>query len=319
MYIFWWSKPLLPSHPIILRDESLAALVTCMYSSSEMSGVRLDKRDLKSQTIIKTLFAHLSLYSQTPELDNLCIRLNKGTPGFPLVVQHAPDSCMTSIESLREKDSGTAFFERRPRVIRGVSGSMPLSPAETERFTLVQRAFHMYPSLLAPKRMLLAHELDGFSCVHLRSEQLLASHIQNWPSNDLIRNVDGLVVGKILWLANLCYGAFHAAAWNEHFPSAAEKWLWRGASSYIAFCGGFWVLLNSAVARWKVLNAFWETWMDGKKSLAQSLALSVIVFTCGFTLFAARMFIVVEAFISIRELPAAAYDTPQWADVFPHF
>lgn len=59
--------------------------------------------------------------------------------------------------------------------------------------------------------------------------------------------------------------------------------------------------------------------MDGKKSLAQSVALGIVVLVCGFSLFMARIFIVVEAFVSIKELPPGAYDTSEWSDVFPPF
>ena len=121
-----------------------------------------------------------------------------------------------------------------------------------------------------------------------------------------------------LWLANLCYGAFHLAAWNDHFPSSAEKWLWRISAAYIAFCGGFWVILNSAVSKWARLNTFWEKWMDGEKSLLQSLTLGATVIVCGLSLTLARLYVVVEAFLSIRQLPIEAYRTPQWTDVFPH-
>lgn len=86
-----------------------------------------------------------------------------------------------------------------------------------------------------------------------------------------------------------------------------------------AFCGALWVILNSAVARWSALNSFWEKWMDGKKSLLQSVGLGAVVFVCGSSLCLARAFIVVEAFMSIRELPVTAYATPEWSDVFPHF
>ncbi|KAJ4145385.1 hypothetical protein LMH87_004237 [Akanthomyces muscarius] len=180
------------------------------------------------------------------------------------------------------------------------------------------------PCLLS-ERVLLSHKVPStsspgtyISCIHLRPEQLVARHISNWPSNDLLRNVDGLVVGIILWLANLFYGAFHAAAWNEHFPSSTEKWLWRASAAYIASCGGFWVVLNSAVSRWARLNSFWEKWMDGEKSLLGTMALAAVVVLCGSSFVLARMYVVMEAFLSIRELPASAYQTPQWADVFPH-
>src|SRR5689334_11788089 len=74
MYLFWWNKPLLPNEPIVLRDDSLAPLAAFMYSSSEMSGYVSPKR-VRSQTWVKTLFAYLSLYSKTPEIERLCIRV----------------------------------------------------------------------------------------------------------------------------------------------------------------------------------------------------------------------------------------------------
>ncbi|UNI21782.1 hypothetical protein JDV02_007738 [Purpureocillium takamizusanense] len=345
MYVFWWDKPLLPNEPIILRDESLAPLVAFMYASSEISGhVKHKQKNVKSQTFIKTLFANLNLYSTTPELETLCLlRPREDSEGgetakgeaedivkhpnlasvtqFPGSVQRAPPSCLRPLEKTRQKEQGTAFFERRPRVIshQDQTAEDP-APSDMSRWSLIQQAFQKYPDLLLRNRILLSHSVgEHSSCLHLRPEQLVATHIPNWPSNDLLRSVNGLIVGMILWLANLCYGGFHAAAWNDHFPSVPEKWLWRASSSYIGFCGGFWVVLNSAVARWPALNAFWEKWMDGEKSLAQSIGLGVIVFTCGFSLMLARMYVVVEAFISIRELPAAAYDTPDWTDLFPHF
>ncbi|GJN66913.1 hypothetical protein PLICBS_000935 [Purpureocillium lilacinum] len=342
MYIFWWDKPLLPNEPIVLRDESLAPLVAFMYASSEVSG-RVRREHVKSQTFVKTLFANLNLYSTTPELENLCLirtceesesgetadgdaegtvkPLNlSSVTQFPGMVQRAPSTCLRQLERKRQKEHGTAFFERRPRVIphQEQAAEAP-SSSDMARWTLIQQALQKSPDLLLRDRILLSHSAATHaSCLHLRPEQLVATHIPNWPSNDLLRSVNGLVVGMILWLANLCYGGFHAAAWNDHFPSVAEKWLWRASASYIGFCGGFWVILNSAVARWPALNAFWEKWMDGEKSLAQSIGLGAVVFTCGFSLMLARMYVVLEAFISIRELPVAAYDTPEWTDLFPH-
>jgi hypothetical protein len=90
---------------------------------------------------------------------------------------------------------------------------------------------------------------------------LVAPKIQNWPLTDLLRNVDGLVVGMVLWLANLCYSGIHAAAWKGHFPNEAEKWLWPASASYIGVCGGLWVVLNFAVSGNPILNTFWEHWM----------------------------------------------------------
>jgi len=354
MYLFWWNKPLLPNEPVVLRDPGLAPLAAFMYSSSEMSGY-VSPEGVKSQTWVKTLFAHLNVYSKSPEVESICLRAEpreslgipvEAKPGLPTVreeeaadkrtpivvvrplvvsmrsesgvFQRAPSSCIRDLQAQREKEQGTAFFERRPRVVevRPVNGEE--SVVDLKRWSLVQAAFHTYPSLFE-KRVLLDHAVDGKRCVHLRPEQLVATHIRNWPSNDLLRNVDGLVVGMVLWLANFCYGGIHAAAWNDHFPSEAEKWLWRGSASYIGFCGGLWIVLNFIVSRSPFLNDFWEHWMDGKKSWAESLVLGVVVFVCGLSLMLARVYIILEAFCSLRELPVSAYQTPEWTAVFPHF
>ncbi|EJT74765.1 hypothetical protein GGTG_08603 [Gaeumannomyces tritici R3-111a-1] len=336
MYLFWWHKPLLPREPLIIRDQSLLPLAAFMYSSSEMSGY-VDPNKVQSQTIIKTLFAHLSHYSKTPELETLRLRSaqqastaqdDSDDPKKPVVtvkgevrgeIEHAPDSCLAQVQCQREKDKGTAFFERRPRVVSSPPEGAHLSSNDSRRWDCILRSLQHYPFLLEGRASLVHSLGDGIRCTHLKPEQLVASHIGNWPSDDLLRNVDGLVVGMVLWLANLCYGGIHAAAWNDYFPSEVEKWMWRSSAAYITFCGGLWVVLNFLVARFRRLNQFWEHWMDGKKPLWQSLLLGVVVFICGFSLVLARVFIVIEAFISIRQMPESAYRTPEWSDMIPHF
>ncbi|KAK0647089.1 hypothetical protein B0T16DRAFT_328254 [Cercophora newfieldiana] len=331
MYMFWWNKPLLPNQPIIIRDKELEPLAAFMYSSSEMSGY-IDPKRMTSQTLVKTLFAHLKLFSMAPELETVFFRtpvhaaepeavrgITKASAFAPSsTVYRSSQSCMDLLHSQRQKESGTAFFERKPRVVDKRPTNDPVSRTDQRRWSLVKDALVNYP-LLTDDRWALAHDIAGARCCHLKPEQLVADHIQNWPSNDLLRNVDGLIVGMGLWLANFFYGGIHAAAWNDHFPTEAEKWLWRASASYIGFCGGLWVVLNLLVANNKRLNDFWEHWMDGKKKLWQSLSLGFVVFVCGFSLFLARFYIVLEAFVSIREMPASSYQTPEWTDVFPHF
>ncbi|KAI0902288.1 hypothetical protein F4806DRAFT_446459 [Annulohypoxylon nitens] len=349
MYMFWWNKPLLPNEPIILDADDLGPLATFMYSSSEMSGY-VDFEQVKSQTIIKTFFAHLNLYSRTPEFETICLRPKVPEIGDkPFVLststqvaheidqsqidleqlssllyipdcsfKDAPQSCIRELQAKREKEQGTAFFERRPRIIDGRLKSQGPSVVDMNRWSLMKRALHTFP-VLCEDRISMSHQVDNKPCIHFKAEQLVADYVQNWPSNDLLRNVDGLVVGMVLWLANLCYGGIHIAGWNEHFPTIAESWLWRSSALYIGFCGGLWVVLNAIVAKIPALNEFWEHWMDGKKTWWQNLGLGALVLLCGFSLVLARIFIVVEAVISIRELPASAYQTPEWIDLFPHF
>ena len=224
MYMFWWNKPLLPNQPIIIRNKELEQLAAFMYSSSEMSGY-IDPKEIKSQTLLKTLFAHLKLFSTAPELETVCFR----TPAHfasafapSATVYRSSQSCMDLLQSQREKESGPAFFERKPRVVDKCLTNDPASKTDQQRWSLVKDALVKYP-LLTDDRWALTHDIPGARCCHLKPEQLVADHIQNWPSNDLLRNVDGLVVGIGLWLANFFYGGIHAAAWNDHFPTDAEN------------------------------------------------------------------------------------------------
>lgn len=43
-------------------------------------------------------------------------------------------------------------------------------------------------------------------------EELLARRVHNWPSDDLLWSVGGLVVEMILWLACFAYGGIHLTA-----------------------------------------------------------------------------------------------------------
>ena len=147
----------------------------------------------------------------------------------------------------------------------------------------------------------------------------MVDRARNWPSDDLLRNVGGLIISMILWLACFLYGAIHLTAWNDHFPTNAEKWLWRTSGLYIGFCSALWIVLNSITQAYEPLNTFWERWMDGGGRWWHNIILGAPVVLCGLSLIFARGFVVIEAFVSIRELPAAAYETPTWTQVFPHF
>ena len=354
MYTMWWSKPLAPNEPFILRGVWANAVCAYMYMSSGMSG-EARRRAIESQTIVKELFAGFHLYSKIPEMESMSFRqlkqghalaieessdrssattmgsddalqavhptsLRESADNWPLFAQGfmpASKSCLAEMKwNKLEKATGTAFFERRPR-IRGATSDMNNIPQTSiNRWSLAASAIDTYPTI---KEHYLSFSHHRDQCLHFRSEEMLVDRVQNWPWDDLLRNVNGLVVGMVLWLACLAYGAIHLTAWNVHFPSIYEQWLWRSSSLYIGFCGGLWIILNYLTQAYPPLNAFWDSWMDGGGKWWQNILIGVPVFVCGLSLVLARAFIVLEAFICIRELPARAYETPTWTQVFPHF
>lgn len=328
MYALWWHKPLLAKEPIIIRGDWVNPICAFMLMSSELSGV-VDETEVKSQTVIKTLFASLNLFSKSPETDTVTLRHNPKT--FVIEFSQASSTCNALWYQRRQNTfSDTAFFERRPKIIAPASiTSAFLSKTTNERRRLAAEAVDLYSSILETQ-ILMAHNhhktgddpdplnLENY-CMHLKSEELLTTRARNWPGDDLLRNVNGLTVGMILWLSNLCYGGLHLAAWNDQFPSDLERWLWRVSALYIGFCGGLWIVLNWVTLRCNKVNEFWERWMDGEKKWWSNVGLGALVVGCGGALCCARCFIVVEAFISIRRLGERAYQTPGWTEVVPHF
>jgi hypothetical protein len=246
-----------------------------------------------------------------------------------LHLQRSRDHCTVALDDERHKDMSAALFERKPRMLDRRPTMYIGSRADERRWELVQDALATCPALLE-NRVFLMHPAaaagpqvddrrESELCIHLRSEQLVAPRIQNWPSTDLMRNIEGFYVGMVLWFASFVYGGIHAAAWNEHFPSTPEKWLWRASAAYIGFAGGLWTLINLCALQIPWVKRYYERWAHGKVGWVDGIALGGVMVVCGTSFLVARVYIVVEAFVSIRSLQAAAYDTPQWTNVFPHF
>lgn len=336
MYIMWWKKPLLAQAPILISSPLLGEIFPYMYTKSTVSG-KIDREHMRSQTAVKTLLASLNLYSRVPEIDYLCFREEHPDQSDVKVDnlaqsgEHAGNidggslkQCSVGAEcravckeSSIIKDSSVAFFERKPQV--RVNTSMYFKQDETIKGR-AEAVAHYLDSSASTQSLRRSHTLqDGRRCWHVEPEELLSIRSPNWPNDELLRSVDGLVVGTILWLANFIYGGIHLAAWNDHFPSTVEKWMWRSSALYIGFCGGLWICLCTLVRKNDRLNNFWERWMDGEKGWFQNITLGSVVFVCGASLVIARVYIVVEAFVSIRQLPAAAYETPDWSQLIPHF
>ncbi|KAE8386820.1 hypothetical protein BDV23DRAFT_196220 [Aspergillus alliaceus] len=113
---------------------------------------------------------------------------------------------------------------------------------------------------------------------------------------------------------NVLYGGCHLAAWASDFPTTLERWLWRGSALFL-----------TTVPVW---GALWILWWKGVRSQSKALYLIrngdldivaapifFLVLVC-YTL--ARCYFLIEALMSLRMLPSAAYRTVQWTNFFPH-
>jgi hypothetical protein len=120
------------------------------------------------------------------------------------------------------------------------------------------------------------------------------------------------------------YAAFHLSAWNAHFPTPVERWLWRGAGLLMFGTP----ILVECLARIPDLI----DWVDDARIHAPRWVKVVCspvfsflrraTFVCYFlvllTMEASRLYFFVEAFISLRDPAPRTYETVKWIQYWPH-
>lgn len=107
-------------------------------------------------------------------------------------------------------------------------------------------------------------------------------------------------------LTGLCptiFGAIHVASWNISLPSDVELWMWRMSSIYCLVIGP--VFLSIAF-----LSRETASWIDDFRAWSTSLLIILYIIV--------RVFMIVEIFLSLRALPASAFESVQWSNFLPH-
>jgi len=142
----------------------------------------------------------------------------------------------------------------------------------------------------------------------------LGDHVSNFPGLSYLGsvNVHRDILKVVLAFAGSAYGGLHLAAWNDFFPTAAERWLWiacalaTGASGIIL---ALFFLATQKVRAFEYLEHFIRNNKVVKWTGASIITPLFLI---------ARVFIVVEAFIALRRQPENVYQTPEWSQYFPH-
>lgn len=114
-----------------------------------------------------------------------------------------------------------------------------------------------------------------------------------------------------IWLLlSIVYGGIHLAAWNFSFPTAAEKWIWRSAAIALVVGPVVYSLdgLLAKVERYKGCGCL--------HAIRSPLFLLNIIPIMTYA--TARLYVLVESFISLRSPPAGTYQTVEWTKYIPH-
>ena len=121
---------------------------------------------------------------------------------------------------------------------------------------------------------------------------------------------DDILLFVLMLLCPAVFGAIHVASWNIKLLSNVEQWLWRASALY-CLAPGVLLYLYTLVKDWCEKRS----WMsESKATVLDASAMFVIVLFY----IIARIFMIVEVFLSLRALPASAYESVQWSSFVPH-
>lgn len=226
-----------------------------------------------------------------------------------------------------------------------------LSEKDLNRWTRATVSMRQEPEKYSPNKDLRTPK----NCLQVRSENLgeTGFNVKGFQEGF----IDNLSEDPLFWVMLIAlpivYGSVHLAAWNFDFPTKVEKIMWRVACALVA--GGipcslliFYITIVSSF----VLVLLWELaqpqveWMNylsapfsefflikpkldptPQKFYQHLLHLVGWIVASGIFLvvllsltlyFGARLFIIIESFISVRRLPLGVFITVNWSDYIPH-
>jgi len=154
-----------------------------------------------------------------------------------------------------------------------------------------------------------------------------------------VRDQVGLYLGV---LSSWVYGGIHLTPWASHFPTVLERILWRASGLIIvgapvvfashALIGR--VIIGKIDRRFGIKDSNlylgdmqWTEFFDFARTrrwwhfihvLMVNLFFFSFVYFCGLLYAAARVYLVIEAFASLRSLPVGSYTSVNWVEMFPH-
>ncbi|ORY16036.1 hypothetical protein BCR34DRAFT_441792, partial [Clohesyomyces aquaticus] len=108
-------------------------------------------------------------------------------------------------------------------------------------------------------------------------------------------------------------GGIHLSAWNSTFPTPFEKWAWRICSLILATSIPIsWILTRLVVCVYQTIAL--DSWLISRRE-----RIAAVIQGFGVGLYAvARMYLLVEVFLTLRVAPPGVYDTPDWTMFLPH-
>ncbi|KAI9172593.1 hypothetical protein HJFPF1_02099 [Paramyrothecium foliicola] len=337
LYLLWWSKPFDILDPLVLPEypgleNMLPFMLACstvgVDAATKISKVRClryigaGETDRRQELTGPSLLIRSQLSIGSNGLGDM-----KGFLGRQPIVKKAENDCFFQVGSNEISPFCSPYFGEDYKNLRLRHGEVycrqfntpkiqpdtTLSPEQVSQ--ILQGADMVWGECATRpfyKRYFFTDSPTIYSS-YLGEIDYFVKHIPNFPSLTNLSlghvNISSNTLRYVFVVTAMAYGGLHLSGLNHHFASEVERILWIGSCVAIA---------GSGVILWVYFAI--QDFSRGAPAIQREphpfmrqVSYGMIVF-----LVVARIFLVVEAFISLRNAPVSLYETPEWSDLFPH-
>jgi len=322
MYVIWWSKPQNVTAPetvnvdrdlgLLMASEDWEELHWWFKPVDRVVRRSTDRRDSADQGMSFEVDSNHGSLRNNPEI----VADGQGGPLLPNI------SGRKVMGSVTEVHGGIDALYCRPHAAvvlqhgQWLEG-IPFTPrSEVEYLTMesIEKMARISAIWTDPKNARCVNYMrNDWEDQNPKAKRYQPMYLTKIASNTAIA---GDLQQKILSSASvfcclsLLYGGVHATEWDGHFPTSIEQTLWRISSCLVA---GAWIPLLFVLLFRYLSNKIYGVADDGL-----SWFVIVRIVLLGLMYGFARIYLVTEAFISIRSLPVGAYSTVSWINFLPH-
>ena len=331
IYLLWWHKPRFIKQPTVLRGNWVPSVCAFFWMSSRISGTeglnawarwtRQAVPKLAKVALVSDAHANdesmLCTAEQTP-----CCRYETSQDDSEESLSGSPP--LTTVSNKPERERMCAIANLKKSSNQALEAFNKMDCMETSREAGIPSHWHQaleaiqtYPQLVE-WRVATPVEQANRPARYFEPSELLCIVNGNWLGDGLLLSFRGVWMGMVLWTASMAFGGVHAAAWHGYFPSRLEAELWRFSSVYIMASGAIWITING-LGQWSSrFDRLWERVLAGRGGKVAYVVIGFFCAICGVAYAFARLLLLIEAVISLRQLPAAAFRTPEWSQIIPH-
>jgi len=135
------------------------------------------------------------------------------------------------------------------------------------------------------------------------------------------------IIYSLFGLSGGVFGGLHCMAWNFHFPTRADLYIWRATSLYLTVAPIFYSLfeiVDPLSVTTTNEGGMLVSWLMGAKNIAiqvynYTYDVAEVVFYVLFCFYVPiRLMILVQGFALLRDLPPSAFLEINWQNFVPH-